>query len=59
MLDIIKETQNIYEAKTMMLERLSKYRLIINNKGYFINNAVDLFIDCIINQTPFPVFEII
>ena len=59
MLDIIKETQNIYEAKTVMLERLSKYRLIINNKGYFVNNAVDLFIDCIINQTPFPVFEII
>ena len=58
-LEIIKETQNIYEAKTMMLERLSKYKLIINQKGYFINNAVDLFIDCIINKSEFPTFEII
>ncbi|MBO6095650.1 CRISPR-associated endonuclease Cas1 [bacterium] len=58
-LDIIKETQNIYEAKTMLLERLSKYKLIINKKGYFVNNAIDLFIDFIINQNDFPVFEII
>lgn len=59
MLEIIKETQNIYEAKTMMLERISNYKLIINKKGYFVNNAIDLFIDFIIKQSEFPSFEII
>ncbi|MBQ5544012.1 MAG: type II CRISPR-associated endonuclease Cas1 [Mycoplasmataceae bacterium] len=59
MLEIIKETQNIYEAKTKMLERLSNYKLILNKKGYFVNNAIDLFIDFIINQNEFPNFEII
>ena len=59
MLEIIKETQNIYEAKTMMLERISNYKLIINTKGYFVNNAIDLFIDLIIKQSEFPSFEII
>ena len=59
MLEIIKETQNIYEAKTKMLERLSNYKLILNKKGYFVNNAIDLFIDYVINQNEFPNFEII
>lgn len=50
-----------YEAKQNLIECFNN-KILINSKEYFISNAIDSFIDCIVNQQElpklnFPIYE--
>lgn len=46
-------TKNFYEDKALLINIFNK-KVIINEKKHFLNNAIDLFIDCIVKQGDFP-----
>ena len=50
---------NINDAKTKLLQLMGNYKLLYNGKGLFINNAVDDFVDHVINQSEFPTIKIL
>lgn len=47
-----------YISKQQLVECFNK-KIIINNQEQFINNAIDLFIDAIVNQSELPSIDII
>ena len=44
---------NFYEHKQLLIEIFNQ-KILVNDKYQFINNAIDMFIDCIVNQTELP-----
>lgn len=44
---------NFYEHKQLLIEIFNQ-KILVNDKYQFINNAIDMFVDCIVNQTELP-----
>ena len=48
---------NFYEHKQLLINCFNK-KMIINGTKYFINKAIDVFIDAIVEQIELPTIEI-
>lgn len=47
---------NIVKHKEVLLNLFNK-KIMINNKLHYINNAIDIFIDSVVSQSNFPIFD--
>lgn len=52
----LENTINVYLIKEEIIKSFN-YKIKINGTFQFINNAIDIFIDTVVNQTNFPEFD--